>query len=108
MSSVGGCRLCIDGVSGALWQKAPLNTLPVAMIKIDSRHGCDVLTNRQSEAVVRAAVEWGERTGARIVATGIDTSAIAERLRSLGVRYGQGSAFGGFEPLAATLAELYY
>lgn len=56
----------------------------------------------------RAAVEWGEGTGARIIATGIDTVAIAERLRALGVRYGQGSAFGGFEPLASTLAELYY
>jgi len=108
LTGVGGCRLCIDGVGGALWQKSPLNTLPVSMIKIDSRYGCDVLTNRQSEAVVRAAVEWGERSGARIVATGIDTVAIADRLRSLGVRYGQGSAFGGFEPLASTLAELYY
>lgn len=108
MAGVGGCRLCVDGASGALWQKPPLNTLPVAMVKIDSRHGCDVLTNRQSEAIVRSAVEWGERTGARIVATGIDTVAIAERLRALGVRYGQGTAFGGFDPLASTLAELYY
>lgn len=107
LSSVGGCRLCIDGVSGALWQKAPLNTLPVAMLKIDSRYVCDVLTNRQSQAIVRAAVDWGERTGAQVIATGIDTVAIAGRLRALGVRYGQGSAFGGYDALAPTLAELY-
>ena len=67
-----------------------------------------MLTNRQSEAVVRAAVEWGSRQDARIVATGIDSIAIAERLRSLGVCYGQGSAFGGVGPLVATLSELYY
>jgi EAL domain-containing protein (putative c-di-GMP-specific phosphodiesterase class I) len=104
----GICRLCVDGVSGVLWQKAPLNTLPVAMAKIDSRYGCDLLTNRQSEAVVRAAVEWGGRKNVRIVATGIDSMAIAERLRALGVWYGQGSAFGGVEPLVTTLSELYY
>ena len=34
--------------------------------------------------------------------------AIAERLHALGIRYGQGSALGGVEPLASTLAELYY
>ncbi len=108
LTESGICRLCIDGVSGVLWQKAPLNTLPVAMAKIDSRYGCDLLTNRQSEAVVRAAVEWGSRQDVRIVATGIDSMAIAERLRALGVRYGQGSAFSGVEPLVTTLSELYY
>ncbi|HEX5461154.1 MAG TPA: EAL domain-containing protein [Steroidobacteraceae bacterium] len=108
MTRSGTCRLCVDGVSGALWQKAPFNTLPVSMAKIDSRHGCDVLTNRQSEAIVRTAVEWGSRNDARIVATGIDSIAIAERLHALGIRYGQGSALGGVEPLASTLAELYY
>ena len=108
MTESGICRLSVDGVSGTLWQKAPLNTLPISMAKIDSRYGCDVLTNRQSEAVVRAAVEWGSRKDARIVATGIDSIAIAERLRALGVWYGQGSAFGGVESLNSTLSELYY
>jgi two-component system, probable response regulator PhcQ len=108
MTDAGICRLCIDGVSGALWQRGPLNTLPIAMAKIDTRHASDVLTNRQSEALVRAAVEWGSRNDTRIVATGIDSIAIAERLRGLGVCYGQGSAFGGVGPLVATLSELYY
>jgi len=101
-------RLCIDGVSGSLWKLAPLKTLPVAMAKIDSRFVCDILTNRQSEALVRAAVEWGERMGAQVVATGIDSVAIAERLHHLGIRYGQGSAIGRTESLLSTLAGLYY
>lgn len=108
LTESGICRLSVDGVSGMLWQKAPLNTLPVAMAKIDSRYGCDVLTNRESEALVRTAVEWGGRKDARIVATGIDSMAIADRLRSLGVWYGQGSTFGGVEPLVSMLSELYY
>jgi len=108
LTESGICRLSVDGVSGVLWQKAPLNSLPVSMAKMDTRYGSDLLTNRQSEAVVRAAVEWGSRKDARIVATGIDSSAIADRLRSLGVWYGQGSAFGGVDSLESTLSELYY
>jgi EAL domain-containing protein (putative c-di-GMP-specific phosphodiesterase class I)/CheY-like chemotaxis protein len=103
-----GARLCVDGVSGSLWRLAPLGALPIAMAKIDSRFVCDVLTNRRSEALVRAAVEWGERTGAQVIATGIDSVAIAERLHNLGVRYGQGIALGRIEPLASTLEGLYY
>jgi EAL domain-containing protein (putative c-di-GMP-specific phosphodiesterase class I)/CheY-like chemotaxis protein len=103
-----GARLCIDGVSGSLWKLAPLKMLPVAMAKIDSRFVCDILTNRQSEALVRAAVDWGAQSGAQVVATGIDSVAIAERLHQLGVRYGQGSAVGRTESLLSTLAGLYY
>ena len=103
-----GARLCIDGVSGALWKLSPLKALPVAMAKIDSRFIGDILTNRESEALVGAAVAWGESAGAPVVATGIDTIAIADRLQSLGVRYGQGIAFGPTESLDSALAGLYY
>jgi len=103
-----GARLCIDGVGGSLWRLAPFNELPIAMAKIDSRFICDLLTNRRSETLVRAAVEWGERSGAQVVATGIDSVAIAERLCNLGVRYGQGIALGRAESLVSTLEGLYY
>jgi EAL domain-containing protein (putative c-di-GMP-specific phosphodiesterase class I) len=56
---------------------------------------------------VRSAVEWGQRAGVAVAATGIDTPAIAERLRFLGVHYGQGSVFGTAEPVGLTLTGLY-
>jgi EAL domain-containing protein (putative c-di-GMP-specific phosphodiesterase class I)/DNA-binding NarL/FixJ family response regulator len=102
-----GARLCIDGVGGALWKLAVLDDLPVAVAKIDSRFVCDILTNRESESLVRCAVDWGQSEGVAIAATGVDTPAIAERLRSLGVRFGQGSAYGTPEPISAALATLY-
>jgi radical SAM superfamily enzyme YgiQ (UPF0313 family) len=52
-------------------------------------------------------LEGSYEVGRLPIATGIDTVAIAGRLRALGVRYGQGSAFGGYDALAPTLAELY-
>jgi EAL domain-containing protein (putative c-di-GMP-specific phosphodiesterase class I)/CheY-like chemotaxis protein len=102
-----GTRLAIDGVGGALWKFEVLKNLPVALAKIDSRFVCDILTNQQSESLVRSAVEWGQRAGVAVAATGIDTPAIAERLRFLGVHYGQGSVFGTAEPVGLTLTGLY-
>lgn len=94
-----GCRLCIDGAGGELEPLPSLSALPVAIAKIDSRYIGDILTNRDSESRVRSVVDWGQRTGVDVAAAGIDTVAISERLRALGVRYGQGSAFGGPELL---------
>jgi len=102
-----GARLSVDGVGGALWKLEVLKNLPVALAKIESRFVCDILTNPQSESLVRAAVEWGQRAGVDVAATGIDTPAIAERLRGLGVHYGQGSVYGTSEPVGLTLTSLY-
>jgi len=60
-----GCRVCIDGVGADVGQLASLTNLPVAVAKIDSRYIRDILTNRQSEAAVRAVVEWGAACGDR-------------------------------------------
>jgi EAL domain-containing protein (putative c-di-GMP-specific phosphodiesterase class I) len=76
------------------------------MAKIDSRFVCNVLTHSQSDYLVRSAVDWGQRAGVAIAATGIDTRAVAGHLRGLGVRYGQGSYFGGTEPISFGLGTL--
>jgi EAL domain-containing protein (putative c-di-GMP-specific phosphodiesterase class I)/CheY-like chemotaxis protein len=102
-----GARLSVDGVGGALWKLDMLRGLPVSMAKLDSHYVCDILTSPQSESVVRAAVAWAQRAGAAVAATGIDTPAIADRLRALGVHYGQGSVYGSAEPVAVTLSGLY-
>ena len=94
-----GCRLCIDGAGGELEPLPSLSALPLAVAKIDSRYIGDILTNRDSESRVRSVVDWGQRNGVDVAAAGIDTVAISERLRALGVSYGQGSAFGGPELL---------
>ena len=101
-----GTRLCIDGVAGELEQLALLEDLPIAMAKIDSRYVGDLLVNPLSEARVRVVVEWGRRAGIEIAAAGVDTFAISERLHALGVRYGQGGAFGTPQSLELMLARL--
>ena len=102
-----GTRLCVDGVAGALWKLAILDDLPVSIAKIDSRFVCGVLTTPESESLVRCAVDWGRSENVAIAAPGVDTPAIAQRLRSLGVRFGQGSVYGTPEPISLALATLY-
>ena len=94
-----GCRLCLDGVGEETGRLGALQGLPVGLAKIDTHCIHDILTDRRSQDLVSTVVEWGKRAGIPIAATGIDTMAIAERLRDLGVQYGQGIAFGAPEPL---------
>ena len=101
-----GTRLCIDGVAGELQQLALLEDLPVAMVKIDSRYIGDVLVNPISESRVRVVVEWARRAGVEVGAAGVDTFVISERLQEMGVRYGQGGAFGTPQPLEMILGRL--
>jgi EAL domain-containing protein (putative c-di-GMP-specific phosphodiesterase class I)/DNA-binding NarL/FixJ family response regulator len=101
-----GCRLCIDAVGEDLAELEPLTELPLAMAKIDSHYIHDILTNRESQSRVASVVEWGKRSGIEIAASGIDTRAIAERLYALGVRHGQGVAFGAPGPLNLLLGAL--
>jgi EAL domain-containing protein (putative c-di-GMP-specific phosphodiesterase class I)/DNA-binding NarL/FixJ family response regulator len=101
-----GCRLCIDAVGEDLAELEALTELPLAMAKIDSHYVHDILTNRESQSRVASVVEWGKRSGIEIAASGIDTRAIAERLYTLGVRHGQGVAFGAPGPLNPLLGAL--
>jgi EAL domain-containing protein (putative c-di-GMP-specific phosphodiesterase class I)/DNA-binding NarL/FixJ family response regulator len=98
-----GTRLCIDGASGALWMLPVFRNLPIALAKIDGEIVGNVLASEQPRNAVRAAVSWGEQAGVAIAAMGVDTPAISECLRNLGVRYGQGEIFGGAEPVGLTL-----
>jgi two-component system, probable response regulator PhcQ len=101
-----GTRLCVDGVAGDVEEFALLDELPIAMAKIDSRFIGDVLVNPEAESRVRAIVEWGQRSGVEIAATGVETFAVSEHLHALGVRYGQGGAFGTPQPLEVLLRRI--
>ena len=66
----------------------------------------DLLTDSRSEGVIRAVLQIASQLGLDTVAEYVETGAIADRLRSLGVTYGQGYAFGAPVPLDTVLAAL--
>jgi EAL domain-containing protein (putative c-di-GMP-specific phosphodiesterase class I) len=103
---ISGWRLALDDFGTGTNSLINLKGLPVARIKIDGRFVLDVLTSRRSVAMVQAIVQLAKGEGMDTVAEFVETIAIAQKLRALGVEYGQGYAFGKPEPLDVVLAGL--
>ena len=80
--------------------------MPITRVKIDGSFVRDILTNPRSQATVRGIVELARGMSLETVAEYVESEAIAERMRELGVDYGQGYVFGKPQPLEALLEEL--
>jgi Amt family ammonium transporter len=85
-----------------------LKELAVQQIKIDGRFVQDILSNSRSDALVRALVLIADRLGLHTVAEHVETEAVADHLRSIGVRYAQGYLYGHPQPLTDTLSALLH
>ncbi|MEZ5532171.1 MAG: bifunctional diguanylate cyclase/phosphodiesterase [Steroidobacteraceae bacterium] len=101
-----GVHFALDDFGTGFSSLAYLKSLPVSALKIDGSFVRDILTDDRSEGVVRAVLQIAGQLGLDTVAEYVETDAIAERLRSLGVTYGQGYAFGAPVPLDIVLAGL--
>jgi EAL domain-containing protein (putative c-di-GMP-specific phosphodiesterase class I) len=67
-----------------------LRRVPVDELKIDRRFIADMLTNRQSRAIVSAVVRLAHDLGLQVVAEGIEQAAQVACLAELGCDLGQG------------------
>jgi EAL domain-containing protein (putative c-di-GMP-specific phosphodiesterase class I) len=83
-----------------------LKTMQVSRVKIDGSFIRDILTDRNSQATVKAIVELAKGLGIETVAEYVETAEIAEHVRLLGVDYAQGYAYGRPEPLGEVLESL--
>jgi len=101
------CRFALDDFGTGSNSLAYLNALPIARVKIDGTFVQDILANPRSQATVRGIVELARGFRIDTVAEFVESHAIAERVRELGVDYAQGYAFGTPEPLETVLAGLY-
>ncbi|MGE0581003.1 MAG: putative bifunctional diguanylate cyclase/phosphodiesterase [Steroidobacteraceae bacterium] len=101
-----GARFALDDFGTGFSSLAYLKSLAVSALKIDGSFVRDLLADARSEGVIRAVLQIAAQLGLDTVAEYVETDAIAERLRSLGVTYGQGYAFGAPVPLDTVLAGL--
>ncbi len=100
------CRFALDDFGTGANSLTYLNALPIARVKIDGSFVRDILTNPRSQATVRGIVELARGFSIDTVAEFVESDAIAERVRQLGVDYAQGYAFGRPEPFEAVLEGL--
>jgi EAL domain-containing protein (putative c-di-GMP-specific phosphodiesterase class I) len=101
-----GCGVALDDFGTGLSSLSCLRELPVTMLKIDGSFVRDVLTDARAESMVRAMAELARSMKIVSVAEYVETDEISERVRALGVDYGQGFAIGRPIAFADLLKEL--
>jgi len=101
-----GCSFALDDFGTGFSSLAYLKTLAVSAVKIDGAFIRDLLTDARSDALVAAVLEIARQLGLDTVAEFIESPETAERLRALGVTFGQGYHFARPRLLLDVLTEL--
>ncbi len=99
-----GCRFSLDDFGSGLSSFGYLKTLPVDYLKIDGAFVKDILDDKVDETMVEAIHKVGHVMKLQTIAEFVESEAIAERLRQIGVNYAQGNGIARPEPLERILA----
>jgi diguanylate cyclase (GGDEF)-like protein len=101
-------RLSIDDFGTGYSSLAFLRQLPVDEIKIDKSFIMNMLSDENDAVIVRSTIDLGRNLGLRVVAEGVETEEIWDRLVAMGCDLAQGNYLAepmAPEPLAAWLHE---
>jgi diguanylate cyclase (GGDEF)-like protein len=101
-----GCRVALDDFGMGYSSFAYLKHLPVQYIKVDGAFVRDVLESPLSEAIIASVVRIADVMSAATVAEHIENELVMQKLRTLGVNFGQGYHIHRPEPLGDLLAKL--
>ncbi len=103
-----GCRFALDDFGSGLSSFAYLKALPVDYLKIDGSYIRGIASDRVDHAVVEAIQRLGEALGAKTVAECVEDAQTLERVRAMGIDFGQGYAIHRPEPYAALALRMDY
>ena len=85
-----GVSLSIDDFGTGYTSLSSLTRLPVHEIKIDRSFVNGMLTNDNDATIVRTVVELGHNLGLKVVAEGVETKEMLDRLNAFGCDQAQG------------------
>ncbi len=91
-----GVRIAIDDVGDGYSSLRVATSFKPDVLKL-AGDLIQSLPSSEATAIIRAVVDLAHRTGAWVVAEGVETESQAKALRSLDVDWGQGLLFGGPE-----------
>jgi diguanylate cyclase (GGDEF)-like protein len=103
-----GCRFALDDFGSGLSSFEYLKSLPVDYLKIEGSFVRGLIDDRIDRAVVDAIQRLARAAGARTIAESVESPAIAERARAMGIDFAQGYIIHSPEPYAAIAPRLNY
>jgi EAL domain-containing protein (putative c-di-GMP-specific phosphodiesterase class I)/CHASE2 domain-containing sensor protein len=99
-----GIKLSIDDYGTGQSTLSYLKQLPAREIKIDKSFILGLETSASDQAMVRSTIDLAHELGYTVVAEGIETQSILDRLRAMGCDTGQGWHIGKPVPAGAFAA----
>jgi diguanylate cyclase (GGDEF)-like protein len=103
-----GCRFALDDFGSGLSSFAYLKSLPVDYLKIDGSYVRGSGQDAVDHAVIDAIHRLARAVGARTIAESVEDAASFERLRALGIEFGQGYGIHRPEPYPALAERMSY
>ena len=88
--STRGVRLAVDDFGSGYASLSHLKQLPVDVLKIDKSFVQNLGTNDEDDAIVRSTIELAHSLGITVVAEGVESEEIGDRLAELGCDLAQG------------------
>jgi diguanylate cyclase (GGDEF)-like protein len=101
-----GSDVALDDFGRGLSSLTYLKTLPVTHLKIDGIFVRDAIVDERSQAMLSAIVQLARAMKLKTVAECVESEAIWQAIRALGVEYGQGFSIGRPVPLEKVLEVL--
>ncbi len=85
-----GIEIAIDDFGTGYSALSYLCRFPISCLKIDQSFVRNMLEDPQQEVLIRTIIKMAQGLGMKTVAEGVETKAIARRLRQMGCELGQG------------------
>ncbi|MBV1913865.1 MAG: EAL domain-containing protein [Pseudomonadales bacterium] len=96
-----GCRFGIDGFGSGLSSMIHLKNLPVDYLKIDGNIIKDVMSDHIDCMMVESINNMAHKMGLKTVAAHIESREVFEKVKSMGIDFGQGFYFDQPKPLVS-------
>lgn len=96
-----GVKIAIDDFGTGYSNLGYLRRFAIQRLKVDRSFVLQMASNSHDEGLVRAIIEMGHCLGMQVIAEGVESLAILERLQAFGCEYGQGLHWSPAMPASA-------
>ncbi|MFL5952019.1 MAG: putative bifunctional diguanylate cyclase/phosphodiesterase, partial [Gaiellaceae bacterium] len=95
-----GVRVAVDDFGSGYASLSHLKQLPVDVLKVDKSFVQNIGTDEEDDAIVRSTIDLAHSLGVTVVAEGVESEEVLQRLRALGCDLAQGFCLARPAPAA--------